>query len=127
MRNCCAYATTAYAWDMSSESIEQIRTALAEVPAEPLAAVRSLAAVRVMLEAELDEAMAAAAMSGSSMRAVAREAGVAPNTVAPRMARSNVLAPYSGPAGRVSSSAIERARYDAETGRRPPKFQLRQR
>ena len=64
--------------------------------------------------------VARAALEGASFRSVASRAGLAPNSVAPRLARTAALSPYADPAGRVGSTGVERARYDAEQGRPAP-------
>lgn len=87
-------------------------------PEDPLEAVSWLAQVRAEVGTALDEAMATAAISGASHRAVAEAAGVAPNTVPARLART-ALAAYAE-SNRVSSGAVVRARYDHEQGRPAP-------
>ena len=79
-------------------------------------AVEQLSRARDAVDAALDEAMARAALEGASFRSVASRAGLAPNSVAPRLARTAALSPYADPAGRVGSAGVERARYDAEQG-----------
>lgn len=86
----------------------------------PEDAVRHLAAARSAVDAALNEAMAAATLTGSSLRAVADMAGVAPNSVAPRLARTTTLSGYSDPDGRVSAVGVHRARYDQQEGRQAP-------
>ncbi|WP_264029291.1 hypothetical protein [Cellulosimicrobium sp. SH8] len=88
--------------------------------APPGEAVEPLSRARALLDVALDEAMAEALLAGSSMRSVAEAAGVAPNTVPPRLARTPALAGYSGPDGRVSAEGVTRARYDRERGTPPP-------
>ncbi len=89
---------------------------LGALPADPLEAVEELVRVRELVDRALNEAMAEATIAGASMREVAARAGLAPNSVPPRLARSLLLAPYAAD-GWVTSSSIERARYDSETGR----------
>ncbi|MCF4122928.1 hypothetical protein L1785_18275 [Antribacter sp. KLBMP9083] len=101
--------------------LAQARAALeAASQAEASAAVGHLARARALLDEALDEAMAEAVLSGESMRAVAEAAGVAPNTVPPRLARTSALAAYGGHDGRVTSGGVTRARYDRERGQEPP-------
>lgn len=83
----------------------------------PEDAVAALAAARVQLDATLDEAMAQALLAGRSLRSVAADAGVAPNTVPPRVARTAALGSYRGPDDRVSAEGVTRARYDIEQGK----------
>lgn len=89
-------------------------TAAALAPEE---AVAALAEARVQLDAALDEAMAQALLAGHSLRSVAADAGIAPNTVPPRVARTAALGSYRGPDDRVSAEGVTRARYDVEQGK----------
>ncbi|MFB8229893.1 hypothetical protein [Cellulosimicrobium sp. NPDC055967] len=101
--------------------LDAARAALDEAStAAPGEAVEPLSRARALLDVALDEAMAEALLAGSSMRSVAESAGVAPNTVPPRIARTPALAGYSGPDGRVSAEGVTRARYDRERGTPPP-------
>jgi hypothetical protein len=88
--------------------------------AAPGDAVEPLSRARSLLDAALDEAMAEALLAGASMRSVADDAGVAPNTLPPRLARTRSLAAYATPEGRVSAEGVARARYDRERGTPPP-------
>jgi len=81
--------------------------------------VRHLRAARDALDAALNEAMAHAALAGSSIRAVAGMADMAPNSVAPRLARTASLGGYGDPDGRVTAVGVQRARYDHQEGRQP--------
>ncbi|MFF8346229.1 hypothetical protein ACF049_07740 [Cellulosimicrobium funkei] len=97
--------------------LDAVRAALDEASvAEPCAAVEPLSRARALLDVALDEAL----LAGSSIRSVAEAAGVAPNTVSPRIARTPALAGYSVPDGRVSAKGVMRARYDREPGTPPP-------
>ena len=101
-------------------NLEHARRLLAAVPSDSLDAVKVLSTARDLIDDALNEAMAAAALDGASVRQVAHQAGVAPNTVAPRLARSEQLKGYADESGRVGNAGIERARYDAEEGRPAP-------
>lgn len=69
----------------------------------------------------IDEAMAAAVLEeGTSLRQVGQLASLSENAVGPRLARTARLMPYATPEGRVTRTSVERARYDAETGRPAP-------
>ncbi len=82
--------------------------------------VEELAQARDELHLALDEAMALAALDGLSLRAIAGLAGLAPNSVPPRLARTASLSPYQNQAGKVVSPGVERARYDQERGTPKP-------
>jgi hypothetical protein len=103
-----------------TDTLAALRAELDEVePTAPDEAVHHLSRARTLLDTALDEAMALATLSGASVRSVALTAGVAPNTVAPRLARTAALGAYQA-AGRVGSAGIERARHDQEEGRYAP-------
>lgn len=101
-----------------TEPLAQARALLAQVPTEPLAAVAALAQARTAVDEALDEQMVTAALAGASHRAIAQAAGVAPNTIPARLARSSLAAYAEG--NRVGSQAVVRARYDREQGRPVP-------
>lgn len=98
---------------------------LADVPAAPLEAVETLGKVRRLVDEALNDAMAEATLEGSSLRSVAQRAGLSPNAVPPRLARTRSLGGYSDDEGRVGASSLERARYDSETGRPAPAAPMR--
>jgi hypothetical protein len=100
--------------------LDLARVLLGAVPDDPMQAVEQLSRAREAVDAALDEAMARAALEGASFRSVATRAGLAANSVAPRLARTAALSPYADPDGRVGSAGVERARYDAEQGRPAP-------
>ncbi|MGL3805548.1 hypothetical protein ACSYDW_05565 [Paeniglutamicibacter sp. R2-26] len=101
--------------------IDDARRMLSDIPSDPLAAVERLGEARELIDAALNEAMAEATLDGASIRSVAVRAGLSPNAVPPRLARTAQLSGYTDAVGKVSSSSIERARYDSETGRPAPK------
>jgi len=69
----------------------------------------------------IDEAMAAAVLEeGTSLRQAGHLANLSENAVGPRLARTARLMPYATAEGRVTRTSVERARYDAETGRPAP-------
>jgi len=94
---------------------------LAVAATDSAQAVASLSQASRLIEDATREAMAAAVLDGASMRKVAEIAGIAPNSVPPRLARSKPLAPYVD-AGTITADSITMARYDAATGREPMKF-----
>jgi hypothetical protein len=100
--------------------LDLARVLLGAVPDDPMQAVEQLSRAREAVDAALDEAMARAALEGASFRSVATRAGLAANSVAPRLARTAALSPYADPDGRVGSAGVERARYDVEQGRPAP-------
>jgi hypothetical protein len=118
---------------MKPDLIERIRHLLQDIPEQALDQVEVLGEVRELVDEALNESMARATLDGASIRAVALRAGLSPNAVPPRLARSEPLQAYSSPDGRVVGSAIERARYDVELNRappqpaNPPRFQKRRR
>lgn len=76
----------------------------------------SLTRARDAVQSALDEAMAqAVTREGASLRQVAALAGIAPNSVAPRLARSASLSAYSRD-GRVDAQGIALARADHQDG-----------
>jgi len=89
--------------------------------AEPDVVVAELSAAGSALDDALRDAMAASAIAGTSMRRLAEIAGMAPNSVPPRLARSKSLRPYADE-GSITSQAIAVARYDAASGRTPMTF-----
>ncbi len=102
--------------------IQALRDALAA--AERLDADEALPHLRTAADhlAELiDESMAEAVVhQKASLRAAGARAGLSENAVGPRLARTSALAGYANDDGRVTAAAVERARYDAETGTPPP-------
>ena len=94
---------------------------LLDLPEDSMEAVERLGEVRELLDDVLNDAMAEAALEGASLRSVALRAGLSPNAVPPRLARTETLGGYSDPDGKVGSTSVERARYDSELGRPAPK------
>lgn len=96
--------------------VDEVRRLLTRLPADPREVVQRIGRARDLLDEALNEAMAEATLVGVSMREVAKLAGISPNSVPPRLARSSSLSPYSSE-GWVTGPSIERARYDADLGR----------
>lgn len=93
----------------------------------PTAAVTSLTRAMDAVRSALDEAMALAVTSeGASMRHVASLAGIAPNSVSPRLARSTTLAGYAQQ-GRVDATGIALARADRQQAEGAPMRFVRRR
>lgn len=117
MGNSCACADCArIVMGMNDElttRYDEAVTALGEVDlTSPTSAVTSLTRARDVVQSALDEAMAQAVThEGASLRQVAALAGIAPNSVAPRLARSATLSAYSRD-GRVDAQGITLARAD---------------
>lgn len=84
-------------------------------------AVVGLTDALAAVEAARDEAMAQAVVEGVSVRQVAAAAGMAQNSVTPRLARSATLGSYAE-GSRVTSQGIARARYEAESAPEPNRF-----
>jgi hypothetical protein len=100
------------------EIIEILRRADPSSPADALPHLRE---AQVRLTQVIDEAMALAIVEqGASIRQAGQLAGLSENSVPPRLATTQSLAPYSDDTGRVSARAVERARYDRERGTEPP-------
>ena len=81
------------------------------LPTTPVELTELLTDVQMHITAALDEAMARAALTGVSLRAIASSAQVAPNSVPPRLARSAVLSSYAE-RGKVTADQIAVARAD---------------
>lgn len=114
-------------WQQSArQAADAIARALGA--ADPELVVAELSAAGRALDDATRDAMADAVLEGTSMRRVAGIAGLAPNSVPPRLARSKALAPYAD-AGSISAQGIAVARYEAaaEAGRPPLKFTPRRR
>jgi hypothetical protein len=80
-----------------------------------------LSRAQEQLTSAIDEAMAAAVLEeGTSLRQAGQLANLSENAVGPRLARTARLMPYATAEGRVTRTSVERARYDAETGRPAP-------
>jgi len=101
-----------------------VRRALDEAEARELVeAIACLREAADRLTEVLDESMAAAVLRrDASLRAAGARAGLTENAVGPRLARTRALGAYADERGRVTAAAVERARYDLESGmpRRPP-------
>lgn len=103
------------------EALSDVQGALARVdPASPADALPHLREAQLRLTTAIDEAMALAIVEqGASIRQAGALAGLSENSVPPRLAMTDALAPYSDESGRVSARAVERARYDRERGLPP--------
>ena len=65
----------------------------------------------------IDESMAEAVLTGkASLRSAGAGAGLSENAVGPRLARTQTLGAYANDDGRVTAAAVERAKYDHESG-----------
>ncbi len=104
--------------------LDAVRRALDEAEARDL--VDALAFLREAadrLTEVLDESLAAAVLRrDASLRAAGARVGLTENAVGPRLARTLALGAYADERGRVTAAAVERARYDLESGmpKRPP-------
>ena len=111
------------AWASSAESARAaVERGLAT--ADPVQAVADLSEAGRAVDEALNEAMAAAVLAGASMRKLAETAGIAPNSVPPKLSRSKPLAPYVAD-GTITADLIAVARFDAATGRPPMTFKPR--
>jgi len=69
----------------------------------------------------IDESMAEAVLTGkASLRSAGVRAGLSENAVGPRLARTQTLGAYANDDGRVTAAAVERAKYDHESGSARP-------
>lgn len=94
--------------------LEAVRELLAPpLPAVPVELTEVLTKAQGHLGAALNEAMARAALTGVSLRAIASSAQLAPNSVPPRLARSAVLGAYAE-GGKVSAEQLAVARADQQ-------------
>ncbi|WP_171198007.1 hypothetical protein [Nakamurella aerolata] len=95
------------------QRIELVQQQLAgSVPSDPLELVRLLADIAAQLEEAMNEAMALAALDGAAGRTIAAAASLAPNSVPPRLARTELLSNFAED-GRVSSEGVAAARFVA--------------
>jgi hypothetical protein len=104
------------------KSLDDIRAALAEaVGKDADEALPHLREAADRLTALIDESMAEALLSGKvSLRSAGAAAGLTENAVPPRLARTQTLGGYANEDGRVTAAAIERAKYDHESGTPKP-------
>src|SRR4051794_35669406 len=103
-------------------SLDAIRSALdAAVGKDADQALPHLREAADRLTALIDESMAAALLAGkASLRSAGAAAGLTENAVPPRLARTQTLGAYANQDGRVTAAAIERAKYDHESGTPKP-------
>ena len=101
---------------------DAVRAALdSAAPLAPDEALPHLREAADRLAELIDESMAEAVVHRkSSLRSAGAKAGLSENAVGPRLARTSVLGAYANDEGRVTAAAVERARYDVETGAPPP-------
>jgi hypothetical protein len=84
---------------------------------EPDEALPYLREAADQLSELIDESMAQAVLSGkASLRSAGMRAGLTENAVGPRLARTKALGAYADSKGRVTASAVERARFEQEIG-----------
>jgi len=101
-----------------SKTLAAVRRALdAAEGLEPDEALPHLREAADLLTELIDESMAQAVLTGrASLRSAGARAGLSENAVGPRLARTRTLGAYANDEGRVTASAVERARYDHEVG-----------
>jgi hypothetical protein len=101
------------------DAVRRCLDAAAGLP--PIDALPHLREAAELLTDLLDETMAAAVLSGqASLRAAGARAGLTENAVGPRLARTSRLGAYADERGRVTAAAVERAKYDHESGTMRP-------
>ncbi len=93
----------------------------ADVASPDLETLEHLRQAARKVDEALNEAMATAVVDGASLRSVAQAAGMAPNSVRPRLASAPRLAPYAE-AGVVDSMGVAAARLEQ---RKPMRFTRR--
>ena len=104
---------------MSATPFDKIREALSEAEhsTDAAEALPHLRAVIDQASALLDEQMALAVLDGSTtLRSAGARAGLSENAVGPRLARTQALAAYAAPSGRVTAEGVRRAQYDLAHG-----------
>jgi hypothetical protein len=104
--------------EIDASGVDAVRTCLdAAAGLSPLDALPHLREAADRLTDLLDETLAAAVLSGqASLRAAGARAGLTENAVGPRLARTSRLGAYADERGRVTAAALQRARYDHESG-----------
>jgi hypothetical protein len=104
------------------KSLDEIRATLAQAVGKDAGeALPHLREAADRLTALIDESMAEALLSGKvSLRSAGAAAGLTENAVPPRLARTQTLGAYANEDGRVTAAAIERAKYDHESGTPKP-------
>ena len=104
--------------EIDASGVDAVRTCLdAAAGLSPVDALPHLRDAADRLAELLDETMAVAVLSGqASLRAAGARAGLTENAVGPRLARTRRLGAYADERGRVTAAALQRARYDQESG-----------
>jgi hypothetical protein len=104
--------------EIDASGVDAVRRCLdSAVGLPPVDALPHLREAADRLTDLLDETMAAAVLSGqASLRAAGARAGLTENAVGPRLARTRRLGAYADERGRVTAAALQRARYDQESG-----------
>ncbi len=100
------------------EGLSAVRRALDEAEGkDSVGALPYLREAADRLTELIDESMAAAVLTGqASLRSAGAQAGLTENAVGPRLARTQTLGAYANEEGRVTAAAVERAKYDRESG-----------
>jgi hypothetical protein len=108
--------------EVDASGLDEVRRCLTVAAGlSPVEALPHLREAADRLTELLDETMAAAVLSGqASLRAVGARAGLTENAVGPRLARTRRLGAYADERGRVTAAALQRARYDHESGTTRP-------
>jgi hypothetical protein len=108
--------------EVDASGLDEVRRCLAVADGlTPVDALPHLREAADRLTELLDETMAAAVLSGqASLRAAGARAGLTENAVGPRLGRTRRLGAYADERGRVTAAALQRARYDHESGTTRP-------
>ena len=104
--------------DERRRQLQHIRASLeAAARLEPDESIAYMRDAADRLTELIDESMAQAILSGkASLRSAGKRAGLIENAVGPRLARTMALGAYADSKGRVTASAVERARFEQEIG-----------
>lgn len=104
-----------------SRSLTSIAQALlGALPDDPAQRITVLSEAAQAVSDALSEALAEGLIAGMSQRQVASAAGIAPNTVSPRLLRSASMTAYATEQGRIGAPEVARARYDHAQASKPP-------
>lgn len=113
-------AMTIDTWTSIRAELDAAEAASAE--ADSLGALPHLRRARKGMDDLINDHLAKAVVTGSTLRAAASAASFTENAIRPRLGSSEILAPYADDTGSVSAEAVTRARRDylVDPDKRPP-------